>query len=198
MSFQPRNNRPAPPRPRPRSAPTIAVGQRVFVHCPNSRSGTVELVDDTGKVLSAIHLADGAEVEVVAWRPRVEGDAHYRIRASSSGVDGWLPSGNLRKVLVPVAATEMQPSNPNANSSNSDRDDGATGFGRRAHAMPTTSMPSPSPMAARPMADADTGGRRFGSYQHAEPARGPAAPAPNTKQEPYSDDTGGRRFGRNN
>ena len=103
--FQSRN-RPTPRPAPPRSSPTIAVGQRVFVNCPGGPTGSVGLVDVTGKILSAVQLADGAEVEVIAWRPRVEGDAHYRVRSSSNGADGWLPAGNLRKVLVPLAPAE--------------------------------------------------------------------------------------------
>jgi len=59
--FQPRRSA---PRPSPRSSPTIAVGQRVFVNCPGGRSGSVVLLDESGKIFSATHLADGVEVEV--------------------------------------------------------------------------------------------------------------------------------------
>src|SRR5207249_8426776 len=85
---------PFPPRsrpiPRPPSPPAIAVGQRVFVHCPDGRRGSVLLMDQYGKTLrSAAHLADGIEVEVVAWQPSVARDAHYRVRVPSTDADGW-------------------------------------------------------------------------------------------------------------
>lgn len=94
------------PRLPSRKSLVIAVGQRVFVNCPTNRSGSVLLTNQNGKALTGLHLADGVEVEVVAWRPRVAGDAHYRVRAPSSGADGWLPAGNLRRVLVPLPITE--------------------------------------------------------------------------------------------
>jgi hypothetical protein len=78
----------------------MAVGLRVFVNCPGDRSGSVILGDASGKVLSAVHLADGVEVEVIAWRPGWS-DARYRVRASAGGADGWLPADNLRRALVP-------------------------------------------------------------------------------------------------
>jgi len=88
-------------QPPSRSTPVIAVGQRVYVNCPGNRSGSVILGDASGKVLSAVHLADGVEVEVIAWRPRGSSDARYRVRASADGADGWLPADNLLRALVP-------------------------------------------------------------------------------------------------
>jgi hypothetical protein len=74
----------------------------VFVSCPESSdSGTLLLGDETGKVTSAHRVADGLEVEVIAWRPRGTNDTRYRVRVPSTGADGWLPADNLRKLLVP-------------------------------------------------------------------------------------------------
>src|SRR5207249_2429808 len=101
--FPPRSR----PTPRPPSPPAIAVGQRVFVHCPDGRRGSVLLMDQNGKNLrSAVHLADGVEVVVVAWQPSVAGDGHYHVRAPSNDVDGWLSAVNLRNSLVPLPAPE--------------------------------------------------------------------------------------------
>ena len=108
MAFFSSRDRSAPRLPS-RKSPVIAVGQRVFVNCSSNPSGSVALANQNGKVLPGMHLADGVEVEVVAWRPRVAGDAHYRVRAPSSGADGWLPAGNLRRVLSPVPAPETPP-----------------------------------------------------------------------------------------
>ena len=96
--------RSVPPPPR-RRALVIAIGQRVFVNCPESRdSGTLFLGDETGKVPSAQRVADGLEVEVIAWRPRGAHETRYRVRVPSTGADGWLPADNLRKLLVPPPA----------------------------------------------------------------------------------------------
>src|SRR5437867_13213093 len=83
-SFPPRRR----PIPRPPSPAAIAVGQRIFVHCPDGRRGSVLLLDQNGKHLrSAVHLADGVEVEVVGWHP-VARYAHYRVRAPTHDRDG--------------------------------------------------------------------------------------------------------------
>jgi hypothetical protein len=131
----------------------IAVGQRVFINCPDSRSGTVTLVDETGKLLSATHLVDGTEVEVVAWRPRGGGDASYRVRTLADGTDGWLPGENLRKERVPLPPAE--PSAPPAPVA----DPEVRRFGQRSLSQPLPSA-SPAPAEAAPVVD--TGERRFG------------------------------------
>jgi hypothetical protein len=162
---------------------TIAVGQRVFVNCPGDRSGSVALVDETGQISSAIHLTDGAEVEVVAWRPRVGSDAHYRVRVSLSGADGWLPAGNLRKVLVPVPPPERTAvAAPTV-------DAGGTRFGQRSQ---TRRPPLASSVPTAPQAPVGGGGRRFGQYF--EPERNPAPPTDAKPSLPV-DGSGGRRFG---
>lgn len=175
--FQSRN-RPTP-RSAPRSSPTIAIGQHVFVNCPGGRLGSVALVDVTGKILSAVQLADGVEVEVVAWRPRVEGDAHYRVRSSSSGADGWLPAGNLRKLPVPLAPVEAPVTKAAPMTYG-----GGSAFGGRRAVAPSSRAPAPV-----------TDGRRFG--QHFDPERAPAtSPAPTMPE--HSVPGGGRRFGQIN
>src|SRR2546428_142276 len=104
LAHFPSRNRVVPRSPS-RSAPVMAVGQRVFIDVAGNRSGSVVLADESGKVLSTVHLADGFEVEVVAWRPRGPSDTRYRIR-TPQGVDGWLPANNLRAALVPLPAHE--------------------------------------------------------------------------------------------
>jgi hypothetical protein len=133
----------------------MAVGQRVFINCPGSHPGWVALEDDSGKVASAVHLADGVEVEVIAWRPRGATDTRYRVRRPSDGADGWLACGNLRSAPVPAPsepATETAP-----------RGDGdIRPFGQRAHtaqAPVSQSVPAPAPTAS-----SDARGRRFGQH----------------------------------
>ena len=106
--------------------PVLAIGQRVFVHCVWDRTGSVVLADDAGKLLRAT-LADGVEVEVVAWRPRGSAGTRYRVRAAGDGTDGWLHSSNLRTMLVPPPVVEAEPGASPA------RDAGAAGrrFGQR-------------------------------------------------------------------
>jgi hypothetical protein len=141
--------------PRPsRDLPVIAVGRHVFVNCPGSLSGSVVLADESGKVLSTVHLADGVEVEVVAWRPRVAGEAYYRVRAPSSGADGWLAGANLRRALISLPAPEP----PAVQAIPVAEADGKrigqrSQPGQPASGSPTTAEPVPAP---------DAGGRRFG------------------------------------
>ena len=116
-----------------RALPVIAIGQRVFVNCPESgASGTLFLGDETGKVISAQRVADGLEVEVIAWRPRGAAETRYRVRVPSTGADGWLPAGNLRKSLVPLSAQDSPGSSPSASDAPDRRsDDRARRFGQR-------------------------------------------------------------------
>jgi hypothetical protein len=104
MAFIPSDRRPSG-RQAASSTPVLAVGQRVFVNTVGGRAGTVPLMDESGKVLRS-SLADGLEVEVIAWRPRGAGGTRYRVQAGRDGADGWLHAGNLRTTLVPPPAAE--------------------------------------------------------------------------------------------
>ncbi len=103
---------------RPRdSRPVLAVGQRVFVHSPTDRP-IVVLMDERG-VTPAGGLGDGAEVEVLAWRPRGSTGTRYRVRARENGSDGWLGADELRTTAArpapePPSATAVasHPSTP--------------------------------------------------------------------------------------
>src|SRR5262245_40914820 len=100
MSFiPPRAHSPS----RPSGAPVLAVGQRVFVHCGADRTGSVVLDDDNGHPSQA-SLADGVEVEVIAWRPRGASGTRYRIRAAGDGADGWVHASNLRTTATAPSA----------------------------------------------------------------------------------------------
>jgi len=154
LTFFPSRNRSVPRLPS-RKTPVIAVGQRVFVNCPDGPSGSVVLAGASGKVRTATQLPDGVEVEVVAWRPRVAGDAFYRVRAPSNGADGWLPAGNLRRTLVPLPTPEPPTAQPTP-VADADR----RRFGQRSQTErpPVPGSPTPEP----PSPGADLRGRRFG------------------------------------
>jgi len=138
--------------------PVIAVGQHVFVNCPGS--GTVVLVDESGKIESSVRLADGIEVEVVAWRPGGVTDTRYRVRASSNGADGWLFADHLRKLRVPLPAPEAPLTGQVSPASD---DDDVRPFGQRSLPQrPTTPAAPASPTPLTPSTVADPGGRRFG------------------------------------
>lgn len=138
------------PRP-PRLTLVLAVGQRVFVHSPDSPTRPVALGDETG-VLSGEHVIDGLEVEVMAWRPRGQTDTRYRVR-TSDGVDGWLAAGNLRKSLVPPPP----PSSPTSAQMGVPGARNVRPFGQRSH----VETHAPAPLSP-PSRVAPARGRRFG------------------------------------
>ena len=156
MAFTPSRSRPAS-RPPSRSTPVMAIGQRAFVDSAGNPSGSVALTDVSGKVFSAVHLADGVEVEVVAWRPRGATETRYRVRAPQ-GVDGWLLAENLRRELVrpPAPGPSTPPQAPPV------PDVGGRRFGQRSETARPPSSGSPAP--AQPAPVVDGGGRRFGQH----------------------------------
>jgi hypothetical protein len=81
------------------SAPVLAVGRRVFVHCPSPSNGRTFLLDDAGNP-AATSLPDGTEVEIVAWRPRGGGGLRYRVQSTQDRIEGWLAADSLRASLV--------------------------------------------------------------------------------------------------
>jgi len=78
----------------------------VFVNCPRDE-GSVSLTDALGKG-AAGSLPDGAEVEILAWRPRGPGGARYQVQSTRDGVEGWLPADHLR-ALAAVAPAVAKP-----------------------------------------------------------------------------------------
>ena len=88
-------------------APIFAVGRRVYVASSGDRATRLTLTDDAGSD-APTSLADGTEVEILAWRPRRGGDTRYRVVATSGGIEGWLGAASLKPrepVLVPKIAT---------------------------------------------------------------------------------------------
>ena len=166
------------PPPSRRALPVIAIGQRVFVSCAGSGdSGTLFLGDETGKKVSGQCVADGLEVEVIAWRPRGANETRYRVRVPSTGADGWLPADNLRKLLVPLPPP----------GSLGQEEKPATGDARP---VPPRRRPDPK----RSSADEVEGGRRrFGQHFDTESSPKSSSSAPD-QPAPRADDRG-RRFG---
>src|SRR5438093_11584824 len=173
--------------PRPTPPPAITVGQRVFVHWPGGRRGSVLLTDQNGKNLrSAVHLADGVEVVVVAWQPTVAGGSHYRIRAPSSDADGWLSAVNLRTSLVPLPPSERP-----AAQTTPVTDPGERPFGQRSHTRQSPALESPT--TAESALDSDDGSRGFGQPLDRDDTPASGTPTP---PAPAGDTAGGRRCGR--
>jgi hypothetical protein len=120
----------APAIPRIR-VPVFAVGQRIYVACGGYPWTPATLTDDAGKRPLA-SLGDGTEVAILGWRPGWGGGTRYRVRATDSGLEGWLPVGNLRATAAAPASA------------------------------PTTSTPAAVPPAARGREELAESGRRFG------------------------------------
>jgi len=85
------------PAARPGRVPVLSVGRKVFV---NARDGVV-LTDEAGRSMSR-RLADGVEVEIVAWRPRGGGGTRYRVHSTAGDADGWVLADELRAARHPV------------------------------------------------------------------------------------------------
>ena len=105
---------------RPRRAPTavppirvpvFAVGADVYVACAGDGSARATLTDDAGKKDLA-SLSDGAQVAILGWRPGWSGAARYRVRATDSGLEGWLPVDNLRLTEAAIAPAPTVPPPP--------------------------------------------------------------------------------------
>lgn len=82
------------------SGPVLSVGRRVFVNCPRDRHSRVVLLDDAGRTTTS-GLADGAEVEILAWKPRGSGGPRYRVHSTQGGLEGWLGGDDLRSTARP-------------------------------------------------------------------------------------------------
>lgn len=90
-----------------KGGPVLAVGRRVLVTCAGGRATGVTLTDGDGATPVAT-IADGAEVEILAWRPRRGGGTCYRVLCRSGGVEGWVGAAHL-KAPVSVPAPRLPP-----------------------------------------------------------------------------------------
>jgi hypothetical protein len=95
MRFTPSRSPAASGRPARSTGPVLSVGRRVFVNCPTSPGRRVTLTDAAGKAATE-SLADGAEVEILAWRPRGAGGTRYHVQSTRGELHGWLAADNLR------------------------------------------------------------------------------------------------------
>jgi hypothetical protein len=92
------------PRPRPETKDVsyvFGVGSLAFISEPGGK-GPVALSDQGGTVAVG-HLEDGAQVEILAWRPR-RAATLYCVQATESRIEGWLGVANLRKTREPAPA----------------------------------------------------------------------------------------------
>jgi len=89
-------------------ASVFAVGRRVYVACAGDGLAHVALTDDGGADARSV-LADGTEVEILAWRPRGSHGTRYRVRVTRDGREGWLAVDNLRSTASAVSAPVAPP-----------------------------------------------------------------------------------------
>jgi hypothetical protein len=89
-------------------ASVFAVGRRVYVSCAGDHLAPVALTDDGGAD-ARTGLADGTEVEILAWRPGKSRGTRYRVRATRDGLEGWLAVDNLRSTPSATAPTAPAP-----------------------------------------------------------------------------------------
>ena len=90
----------------PKGPPVLGVGSRVLVMARGSGSG-VRLMDAAGTNAIAT-VADGAEVEILAWHPRRGGETRYRVVQTTGGVEGWIGATSLKPRPAPVAPTPIR------------------------------------------------------------------------------------------
>ena len=72
----------------------FAVGRRVYIGGAGGRAARVTLTDTADRPLAS--LGDGTEVTILAWLPGSNGTTRYCVRVTDSGLEGWLPVGDLR------------------------------------------------------------------------------------------------------
>ena len=76
-------------------APIFAVGWRAYVASPGDGPARLTSTEEAGSDAGGTSLADGTEVEILAWRPRSNG-TRYRVRSTRAGLEGWIAAGALR------------------------------------------------------------------------------------------------------
>src|SRR5437867_1440186 len=77
-------------------APIFAVGWRAYVASPVDGPARLTVSEEADADPNGISMADGTEVEILAWRPRSNG-TRYRVRSTRAGLEGWLAAGSLRR-----------------------------------------------------------------------------------------------------
>src|SRR5262249_23590438 len=79
----------------------LAVGWRVLVASPAGKGHRVPLTDSEGTT-TVTTLPHGAEVEILAWRPRRSGATMYRVQPTSGGQEGWVSGASLKARPAPA------------------------------------------------------------------------------------------------
>src|SRR5262249_58664484 len=86
----------------------LAVGWRVLVASPAGKGHRVELTDSEGTT-TVMTLPHGAEVEILAWRPRRSGATMYRVQPTSGGKEGWVSGASLKARPAPAPRPAPKP-----------------------------------------------------------------------------------------
>jgi len=86
----------------------LAVGWRVLVASPAGKGHRVELTDSEGTT-TVTSLPHGAEVEILAWRPRRSGATMYRVQPTSGGKEGWVSGASLKARPAPAPRPVPKP-----------------------------------------------------------------------------------------
>ncbi len=86
----------------------LAVGWRVLVAAPAGRGHRVTLTESDGTTATST-VPDGAEVEILAWRPRRSGSTLYHVQPTGGGTAGWLTGASLKhRPTLPAAKVKVQ------------------------------------------------------------------------------------------
>jgi len=107
----------------------LPVGRRMFVNAANDPSHGLVLTDDVGRT-GTQRLADGAEVEILAWRPRGGSATRYRVHSISADAEGWVGAEDLRPARQPVPVAASKPT-PVSTVRRAEPDESARKFGQR-------------------------------------------------------------------
>ncbi len=75
--------------------PVLAVGARAVIVCPNTPRRLVTLTDANGTSVVGT-VAEGAEVEIIAWQTGGRTGRRYQVRSSDGTFEGWLSAAHLR------------------------------------------------------------------------------------------------------
>ena len=86
----------------------LAVGWRVLVVSPEGKGHRVALMDSEGTT-TVTTLPHGAEVEILAWRPRRSGATMYRVQPTSGGKEGWVSGASLKARPAPAPRPVPKP-----------------------------------------------------------------------------------------
>ncbi len=87
--------------------PVFAVGRRAYIVRARDRSARVTLMDGAERPLA--NLSDGAEVTILAWLPGRASTTRYCVRVTDSGLEGWLPVGDLRGTRNAISSPPVPP-----------------------------------------------------------------------------------------